>query len=144
MSVELTARRFLIRGRVQGVGYRYFAQKAAAQWNVSGYARNLEDGSVEVFAIGTAGVLVRHALRNALLPSITLFGLALPFLLTGSVVVETVFAWPGMGKLAADAIGSRDYPVVIATALVASLLVVAGNLVADLLYAAADPRVRPT
>ena len=94
--------------------------------------------------LGTAGVLVRHALRNALLPSITLFGLALPFLLTGSVVVETVFAWPGMGKLAADAIGSRDYPVVIATALVASLLVVAGNLVADLLYAAADPRVRPT
>ena len=57
MSVELTARRFLIRGRVQGVGYRYFAQKAAAQWNVSGYARNLEDGSVEVFAIGTAGQL---------------------------------------------------------------------------------------
>ena len=57
MSVELTARRFLIRGRVQGVGYRYFAQKAAAQWNVSGYARNLEDGSVEVYAIGTAGQL---------------------------------------------------------------------------------------
>ena len=57
MSVELTARRFLIRGRVQGVGYRYFAQKAAAHWNVSGYARNLEDGSVEVFAIGTAGQL---------------------------------------------------------------------------------------
>ena len=57
MSVELTARRFLIRGRVQGVGYRYYAQKAAAQWNVSGYARNLEDGSVEVFAIGTAGQL---------------------------------------------------------------------------------------
>ena len=57
MSVELTARRYLIRGRVQGVGYRYFAQKAAAQWNVSGYARNLEDGSVEVYAIGTAGQL---------------------------------------------------------------------------------------
>ena len=57
MSVELTARRFLIRGRVQGVGYRYFAQKAAAHWNVCGYARNLEDGSVEVYAIGTAGQL---------------------------------------------------------------------------------------
>lgn len=54
MSVELAARRFLIRGRVQGVGYRYFAQKAAAQWNLRGYARNLEDGSVEVYAIGTA------------------------------------------------------------------------------------------
>ena len=57
MSVELTARRFLIRGRVQGVGYRYLVQKAAADWNVSGYARNLEDGSVEVYAIGTAGQL---------------------------------------------------------------------------------------
>lgn len=57
MPVEHTARRFLIRGRVQGVGFRYFAQKAAAEWNVSGYARNLEDGSVEVYAIGTAGQL---------------------------------------------------------------------------------------
>ena len=57
MSVELTARRFLICGRVQGVGYRYFAQKAATQWNLRGYARNLEDGSVEIYAIGTAGQL---------------------------------------------------------------------------------------
>ncbi|HEY2805468.1 MAG TPA: ABC transporter permease [Gemmatimonadales bacterium] len=89
-------------------------------------------------------VLIRHALSNALLPTITLLGLALPFLLTGSVVVETVFAWPGMGKLAADAIASRDYPMVMATALVASIMVVIGNLFADLLYAAADPRVRPT
>ena len=92
--------------------------------------------------LGEMRVLLGHALRNALLPFITLFGLALPFLLTGSVVVETVFAWPGMGKLAADAIASRDYPVVLAAALVASVLVVAGNLLADLLYAAADPRVR--
>jgi acylphosphatase len=53
MSVELTANRFLIHGRVQGVGYRYFAQKAAAKLNISGYARNLEDGSVEVYAVGT-------------------------------------------------------------------------------------------
>lgn len=61
MSDELTARRFLIRGRVQGVGYRYFAQKAAAERNISGYARNLEDGSVEVYAIGTADQLSRFA-----------------------------------------------------------------------------------
>jgi peptide/nickel transport system permease protein len=86
-------------------------------------------------------VLRHHVLRNALLPAITLFGLALPFLLTGSVVVETVFAWPGMGKLAADAINARDYPVIMATTLVATLLVVAGSLAADLLYAAADPRI---
>ena len=87
-------------------------------------------------------VLLAHALRNALLPTITLMGLALPFLLTGSVVVETVFAWPGMGKLAADAVLSRDYPVVTATTLAASALVVAGSVLADILYAVADPRVR--
>jgi len=86
-------------------------------------------------------VLLAHALRNALLPTITLMGLALPFLLTGSVVIETVFAWPGMGKLAADAVLSRDYPVVTATTLAATVLVVGGSLVADILYAAADPRV---
>ncbi len=87
--------------------------------------------------------ILGHALRNALLPAITLLGLALPFLLTGSVVVETVFAWPGMGKLAADAILARDYPIVMATTLVASVAVVASNLLADLLYAVADPRIRP-
>jgi peptide/nickel transport system permease protein len=87
-------------------------------------------------------VLVRHALRNALLPVVTLLGIALPFLLTGAVVVETVFAWPGLGKIAADAIGTRDYPLVLATTLLASVLVVTGSLVADLLTAAVDPRVR--
>jgi peptide/nickel transport system permease protein len=87
-------------------------------------------------------VLLAHALRNALLPTITLMGLALPFLLTGSVVVETVFAWPGMGKLAADAVLSRDYPVVTATTLAAAALVVGGSLLADILYAVADPRIR--
>lgn len=83
-----------------------------------------------------------HALRNALLPMITLLGLALPFLLTGAVLVETVFSWPGMGRLAADAIFARDYPVVTATALLASVMVVLGSLVADVLYAVADPRIR--
>ncbi len=87
-------------------------------------------------------VLLAHALRNALLPTITLIGLALPFLLTGSVVVETVFAWPGMGKLAADAVLSRDYPVVMATTLAAATLVALGSLLADILYVVADPRVR--
>ncbi|MGH7613958.1 MAG: ABC transporter permease [Gemmatimonadales bacterium] len=87
-------------------------------------------------------VLVNHALRNALLPIVTLLGVALPFLLTGAVVVETVFTWPGLGKLAADAIAGRDYPLVIATTLLSSVLVVLGSLLADLLAAAADPRVR--
>ena len=87
-------------------------------------------------------VLLVHALRNALLPSITLFGLAFPFLVTGAVLVEWVFAWPGMGWLAVMAIGQRDYPVVTATALVASGMVTVGNLLADVVYAAADPRIR--
>ena len=87
-------------------------------------------------------VVLVHALRNALLPLVTLFGLSFPFLLTGAVLVETVFAWPGMGKLAADAIFRRDYPVVMAAAICASGLVVLGNLLADVLYAVADPRIR--
>jgi len=87
-------------------------------------------------------VVLVHALRNALLPLVTLLGLSLPFLLTGAVLVESVFAWPGMGKLAADAIFRRDYPVVLAAAMAASAMVVLGNLLADVLYAVADPRIR--
>ena len=87
-------------------------------------------------------VVLVHALRNALLPFITLFGLTFPFLLTGAVLVETVFAWPGMGRLAVTAILQRDYPIVTAAALVASVMVVLGNLLADTLYGVADPRIR--
>jgi len=87
-------------------------------------------------------VVLVHALRNALLPVISLLGLAFPFLLTGAVLVEWVFAWPGMGRLTVSAILQRDYPVVTATALAASVMVVLGNLAADTLYAVADPRIR--
>jgi peptide/nickel transport system permease protein len=87
-------------------------------------------------------VLLRHALRNALLPTITLAGLAFPVLLSGSVLVESVFSWPGMGRLAADAIGRRDYPLVTGAALLAAVMVVLGSLLADLAARAADPRLR--
>ena len=87
-------------------------------------------------------VVLRHQLRNALLSFITRFGLAFPFLLTGAVLVETIFAWPGMGRLAVEAIFARDYPVVTATALIASTVVVTGNLLADILLGIADPRLR--
>jgi peptide/nickel transport system permease protein len=87
-------------------------------------------------------VMTRHVLRNALLPTVTLFGLSFPFLLTGAVLIETLFAWPGMGRLAADAILQRDYPVVSATMLVASVMVVLGSFLADVLTTLADPRVR--
>ncbi|HYL55496.1 MAG TPA: ABC transporter permease [Gemmatimonadales bacterium] len=87
-------------------------------------------------------VLLVHVLRNALLPFITLVGLAFPFLLTGAVLIETVFAWPGMGLLAVNAIFQRDYNVVTGAAIVTSTMVVLGSLIADLLYAIADPRIR--
>src|SRR2546430_17276950 len=87
-------------------------------------------------------VLLVHALRNALLPPLPLFGLSFPFLLPGAVLVQTVFAWPGMGLLAVNAILQRDYPIVTAAALVASVMVVLGNLLADALYGLADPRIR--
>jgi peptide/nickel transport system permease protein len=91
--------------------------------------------------IGEARILLGHALRNALLPVITLAGLSLPFLLGGAVVTEVVFAWPGMGRVTVDAIWTRDYPVIMAATMVAALTVVLGSLLADLLYQKADPRV---
>ena len=87
-------------------------------------------------------VVLRHALRNALLPVITIFGLAFPALVAGAFFVEKVFAWPGMGWLTVRAIGTRDYQLVTASAIVVGVMVAVGNLLADLLYAAADPRLR--
>lgn len=87
-------------------------------------------------------VIWRHALRTAFTPMITLLGLMLPAFLGGALFIEKVFAWPGMGLLAADAIGSRDYDVVTATVIVGSVMVVIGNLLADLLQLAIDPRIR--
>ena len=86
-------------------------------------------------------VVLKHALRNALIPIITLYGLALPFLLGGAVLIEKVFAWPGMGLLAVEAIEARDYPIILATSMIAAILVVLGNLLADVVYALVDPRV---
>jgi peptide/nickel transport system permease protein len=84
----------------------------------------------------------RHAWRNALFPVITLFGLWLPILVTGSVFVEAVFAWPGLGSLAASAVWGRDYPVLMGASLLVAALVVAGGFLTDIAYAALDPRVR--
>jgi peptide/nickel transport system permease protein len=73
---------------------------------------------------------------------ITLLGLYLPFLFSGAVFVEVIFAWPGMGRIIVDAIFQRDYPLVMATSFVLAVMVVFGNLLADVLYAVADPRIR--
>jgi peptide/nickel transport system permease protein len=87
-------------------------------------------------------VVVKHALRNSLIPVITLLGLYLPFLFSGAVFVEMIFAWPGMGRIIVDAIFMRDYPLVMATSFVFAVMVIIGNLLADVLYAVADPRIR--
>ena len=87
-------------------------------------------------------IIMKHALRNSLLPVITLLGLYLPFLFSGAVFVEVIFAWPGMGRVIFDGIFQRDYPLVMATSFLFAVLVVLGNLIADVLYAVADPRIR--
>ncbi len=86
-------------------------------------------------------VILKHALRNALIPIITIYGLSLPFLLGGATIIETIFAWPGMGRLAVGAVTGRDYPLIMATMLIAAVLTVMGNLLADITYAWVDPRV---
>jgi peptide/nickel transport system permease protein len=87
-------------------------------------------------------VVWRQAWRNALFPVITLFGLWLPILVSGSVFVEAVFAWPGLGSLAAGAVGSRDYPLLMGASLLVAALVVVSGLATDVAYALLDPRVR--
>ena len=87
-------------------------------------------------------VLVRHALRNAMIPLITVMGLQLGSLLGGTVIVEQVFAWPGVGRLAINAISARDYPVIQAVVFIVSVVFVLVNLAVDLLYGVLDPRIR--
>jgi peptide/nickel transport system permease protein len=121
--------------------------------NAAGVARYMRGSMLEVIhqdyirtarakGLAERTVIFRHALRNALIPIVTLLGLYLPLLLSGSVLVETIFAWPGMGRLIVDAIFQRDYPLVMATSFVAATMVVVGNLMADVLYAVVDPRIR--
>jgi peptide/nickel transport system permease protein len=92
--------------------------------------------------LGERTVVLKHALRNALLPVITLIGLSLPALIGGAFFIEKVFGWPGMGYVAANAITARDYDLVTGTVIVGGIMVTLGSLVADILYAVADPRLR--
>ena len=87
-------------------------------------------------------ILRRHALRNALLPIISLIGLSFPALLTGAFFIEKIFAWPGMGLAVVNAIGTRDYPLVVGGVIIGSVMVTLGSLLADMLYVWADPRLR--
>lgn len=120
---------------------------------IAGLMRLLRSSMLEVLdadyvttarAKGAAEVTVvwRHALRNALIPVVTFAGLYVAILVTTAIVVETVFAWPGMGRLAYEAITARDFPVIQAVVLVTAVIVVAVNLVVDVLYVYIDPRIR--
>ncbi len=97
--------------------------------------------TAEAKGVSATGVVTRHVLRNALIPVITIVALSLPNVLAGAVVIETVFAWPGMGQLAIASFQGRDYPVIIGFALFFSIMVLLSNLIADLLYTLVDPRV---
>jgi peptide/nickel transport system permease protein len=117
---------------------------------ISRYARSSMLEVVEQDYIRTARakglsedeVYYKHALRNALLPIATIFGFLVPSLIGGSVIIETVFAWPGIGRLAYQAVLARDYTVVMTILTISSALTLVGNLVADVLYALVDPRIR--
>lgn len=92
--------------------------------------------------LATSVVLIRHALRNALIPVVTVLGLQFAGLLGGAVIVETIFAWPGLGRLAVNAVWRRDYPVVMGTVLFFAAATVLVNLATDILYTAINPRIR--
>lgn len=120
---------------------------------LSGYVRFQRAAMIEVLGqdfVRTARakgvpervVILKHAWRNALIPIVTLLGYVLVTLVEGSIVVETVFTWPGMGLLAVDALSNKDYPIVMGVVLLSSAMIALGTLLSDILYAVVDPRVR--
>ncbi len=120
---------------------------------IGGIARYVRGGVVDLgnapFLVAAAArgctrrrVIVRHAIRNALIPVVTLLGLSLPALFSGTVFIEVIFAWPGVGLLMVQAVSARDYPVVMAATTISAILVIVGTLLADLMTAWVDPRVR--
>jgi len=120
---------------------------------LAGFSRYMRSNMLEVIrqdyiltarakGLAERAVIYRHALRNALLPVITILGLSVPGLIGGSVIFETIFAIPGMGKLFYDGVMMRDYPLIMGILVIGAVLTLVGNLLADLCYALADPRIR--
>ncbi|MBA3336213.1 MAG: ABC transporter permease, partial [Chloroflexia bacterium] len=120
--------------------------------NIAYFARFMRSSMLEVIhqdyvttarakGLTSQTVLYRHALRNALIPMITVVGLQLPRILSGAVIIEQIFAWPGLGGLAYDAIGRRDYPVILGLTMLTGAAVMVVNIVVDFVYVLADPRV---
>jgi peptide/nickel transport system permease protein len=120
---------------------------------VAQYARYMRSSMLEVIhqdyirtarakGVAEGKVIYKHAVRNAMLPIITLLGFQLPHLFGGALIIEQIFAWPGMGRLAIGSIFVRDYQVIMGVTMVTALLVVIGNLIADIIYAVVDPRIQ--
>jgi peptide/nickel transport system permease protein len=120
--------------------------------SVAGWSRYMRASMLEVMrqdymrtarSKGLSGnqVIRRHAMRNALIPIVTLLGLTIPALLSGAAITETVFSWPGLGWLGVQSVTERDYPVVLAVVMIGGVMVILGNLMADILYAVVDPRI---
>jgi peptide/nickel transport system permease protein len=99
-------------------------------------------GVARAKGLSERAVILRHAARNALIPLITVVALGLPAIVGGTVIIETIFAWPGMGQLAITAVRARDYPMIMALNLIIATLILTSNLLADVLYAVADPRIK--
>ncbi len=120
--------------------------------NIAYFARFMRSSMLEVInqdfvttarakGVAERGVLYRHALRNALIPMVTVIGLQLPRILGGAVIIEQIFAWPGIGLLAWDAIGRRDYPVILGVTMLTGAAIMVVNVLVDVVYALVDPRV---
>jgi peptide/nickel transport system permease protein len=120
--------------------------------SIAGWSRYMRASMLEVMrqdfirtarSKGLAGgqVIRKHALRNALIPIVTLLGLTIPSLLSGAAITETVFSWPGLGWLGVQSVTERDYPVVLAVVMIGGVMVILGNLLADIAYAIVDPRI---
>lgn len=125
----------------------------AALGGFAGLARYMRQNMIETLqqsyiiaarakGLSPAAVVYKHALRNALLPVVTIVGLSIPGLLGGSVIFESIFALPGVGRLFYEAVMTRDYPLIMAEVVIGAVLTLAGNLIADISYAYVDPRVR--
>jgi peptide/nickel transport system permease protein len=121
--------------------------------SISGYSRYLRASMLDVMrqdyvrtarAKGATGwrVVGRHALRNALIPLVTLVGLSIPTLVAGAIITEFIFSYPGLGQLTISAISQNDYPTIYATGMLIGFFVIVGNLVADILYGVVDPRIK--
>ncbi|MEN2257689.1 ABC transporter permease [Paraclostridium benzoelyticum] len=122
-------------------------------YNLSVYIRYIRSSTIEqlkqdyvttqyAYGASTKDTLFKHVLKNTLLPVITIFGMSLPSIFTGAFITETIFGWPGMGQLGVNAIFGYDYPVVMGITLFSSAMLIIGNLIADILYAMVDPRIK--